>query len=224
MAVKPTAAAPASTVPFVTEQDFEREVLRSELPVLIAFSAERSAACKQIDPEIDAVARELEGKAKVVKIDVDKSKRLAASLRIQAVPMFIVIAKGRPVAGDQGLLRRNQLRELIEPFLPRAEGAVRAVELAQLIQQGQVVAVDTRDARSFSRARIPGAANLPLEEIETRLAELHMLAGAPILYCRSGDKSKELANKLADEGMPVGFLEGGFLAWEAEALPIERPE
>ncbi|MFO0763134.1 MAG: rhodanese-like domain-containing protein, partial [Byssovorax sp.] len=88
----------------------------------------------------------------------------------------------------------------------------------------QVVAVDTRDARSYERARIPGAANLPLEEIEGRLAELHMLPGEPILYCRSGDKSKELAEKLAAEGMPVGFLEGGFLAWEAEALPIERPD
>ncbi len=223
MAAKPTAAA-ASLVPTISEQDFEREVLRSELPVLIEFTADWCAPCKQVAPELDAVARELEGKAKVVKIDIDKSKRLATSLRIQAVPTFMVIHKGRPVAGDQGVLRRNQLRELIEPFLPRAEGAVRAVELAQLIQQGQVVAVDTRDARSYGRARIPGAANMPLEEIETRLAELHMFPGAPILYCRSGDKSKELANKLAADGMPVGFLEGGFLAWEAEALPIERPD
>jgi thioredoxin 1/putative thioredoxin len=223
MAAKPTAAA-ADFVPTLSEQDFEREVLRSELPVLIEFTADWCAPCKQVAPELDAVARELEGKAKVVKIDIDKSKRLATSLRIQAVPTFMVIHKGRPVAGDQGVLRRNQLRELIEPFLPRAEGAVRAVELAQLIQQGQVVAVDTRDARSYGRARIPGATNLPMEEIETRLAELHMLPGAPILYCRSGDKAKELANKLADDGMPVGFLEGGFLAWEAEALPIERPD
>jgi thioredoxin 1/putative thioredoxin len=51
-----------------------------------------------------------------------------------------------------------------------------------------------------------------------------MLPGAPILYCRSGDKTKELADKLSEGGMPVGFLEGGFLAWEAEALPIERPD
>lgn len=212
------------SVPFVSEQDFEKEILRSELPVLIDFTASWCAPCKTVAPEVEAVARDLEGKAKVVKIDIDKSKRLATSLRIQAVPTFMVIHKGRPVAGDQGVLRRNQLRELIEPFLPRAEGAVRAVELAQLIQQGQVVAVDTRDARSYGRARIPGAANMPLEEIETRLAELHMFPGAPILYCRSGDKSKELANKLAADGMPVGFLEGGFLAWEAEALPIERPD
>jgi thioredoxin len=225
MAAKTTASTPsASSIPYVSEQDFEREVLRSELPVLIDFTADWCAPCKQVAPEVEALARELEGKAKVVKIDIDKSKRIATSLRIQAVPTFMVFSKGRPVAGDQGVLRRNQLRELIEPFLPRAEGAIRAVELAQLIQQRQVVAVDTRDAHSYGRARIPGAVNLPLEEIETRLAELHMLPGEPILYCRSGDKSKELAEKLTEGGMPVGFLEGGFLGWEAEALPIERPD
>ncbi len=211
-------------LPVIAEPDFESEILRSQLPVLIEFFAERSAPSKQVAPEVEAVARELEGKAKVVRIDVDKSRRVATSLRIQAVPTFMVLHKGRPVAAEQGVLRRNQLREMLEPFLPRAEGALRAVELAQLIKEGQVVAVDTRDARSFGRARIPGAVHIPLEEIESRLAELHMLPGAPILYCRAGDKTKEMTEKLTESGMPVGFLEGGFLGWEAEQLPIERPD
>ena len=211
-------------LPVVGEQDFEREVLRSELPVLIDFYADWCAPCKTVAPEVEAVARELEGKAKVVKVDIDRAKRIATTLRIQSVPTFMVFHRGRPVAAEQGVLRRAQLRELIEPFLPRAEGAVRAGELAQLIQQRQVVAVDTREAAPFGRAHIPGAVNLPIEEIESRLAELHMLQGEPILYCRSGDKSKELAEKLAQGGVPVGFLEGGFLAWEAEQLPVERPD
>jgi thioredoxin 1/putative thioredoxin len=211
-------------LPVVAEQDFEREVLRSELPVLIDFYADWCAPCKTVQPEVEAIARELEGKAKVVKIDIDRSKRIATMLRIQAVPTFMVFARGRPVAMEQGVLRRAQLRDMLDPFLPRAEGALRAVELAQAIREGQAVAVDTRDAASYNRARIPGAANIPMEEIESRLAELHMLPGAPILYCRSGDKTKEMAEKLAEQGMPVGFLEGGFLAWEAEGLPVERPD
>src|ERR1043166_2183316 len=115
-------ASTASTVPFVTEQDFEREVLRSELPVLIEFTADWCGPCKQVAPEVEALAREVEGKAKVVKIDIDRSKRIATMLRVQAVPTFMVFFKGRPVAGDQGVLKRNKLRELVEPFLPRAEG------------------------------------------------------------------------------------------------------
>lgn len=211
-------------VPEISEQDFEREVLRSELPVLIDFTATWCGPCKTVAPEVEAVARELEGKAKVVKIDIDKSKRIAQMLRIQAVPTFMVFHRGRPVAGDQGVLKRQQLRELLDPFLPRAEGAIRPPELAQLLKEGQVVPVDTREAAAYGRARIPGAVNMPLEEIEGRLAELHMLPGAPVLYCRAGDKTKTLAAQLAESGMPVAFLEGGFLGWEAEALPIERPD
>jgi thioredoxin len=211
-------------LPVVAEQEFEREVLRSELPVLIDFYADWCAPCKTVAPEVEALARELEGKAKVVKVDIDRSKRIATSLRIQAVPTFMVFHRGRPVAAEQGVLRRNQLREMIEPFLPRAEGAIRAIELAQAMREGQAVPVDTREASSYGRARIPNAVHMPLDDIQNRLAELHMLAGAPILYCRSGDKTKEMADKLAEQGVPVGFLEGGFLAWEAEGLPVERPD
>ena len=211
-------------LPVVAEQDFEREVLRSELPVFVEFYADWCAPCKTVGPEVEALANELKGKAKFVKVDIDRSRRVATSLRIQSVPTFMVFQKGRPVAADQGVLRRAQLRELIEPFLPRAEGAIRTAELARGMQIGQVVPVDTRDPAPFTRAHIPGAVNLPLAEIEGRLAELHMLAGEPVLYCRSGDQSKDLADRLAQAGVPVTFLEGGFLAWEADGLPIERPD
>lgn len=211
-------------LPVVAEQDFEREVLQGELPVFVDFYADWCAPCKTVGPEIEALAHELQGKAKFVKVDIDRSKRIASSLRIQSVPTFMVFLKGRPVAADQGVLRRSQLRELIEPFLPRAEGALRAVELSRGLQIGQVVPVDTREASSFGRAHIPGAVHIPLAEIESRLAELHMLAGEPVLYCRSGDQTQALATKLSDAGVPIAFLEGGFLAWEAEGLSIERPD
>ena len=209
-------------VPVVSEKDFEREVIRSPIPVLVAFTAAWSAPCKVLDPVLEAYAREVEGKAKVVKVDADTAPRLADMLRVQNLPTLYVFAQGRPVNAAQGASKREQLAALMDPVLPRPEGAIKARELAQLLKERQVSAVDTREATAFGRAHIPGAINMPLEEIEGRLAELHMLGADPILYCRSGDKSKELADKLAAQGVPVGFLEGGFLHWEAEQLPIER--
>jgi thioredoxin len=210
-------------VKVVGEQDFEAEVLRSELPVLVDFMAEWCQPCKVVAPEVEALSHELEGKAKCVRVDVDRSPRLAAMLRVKSVPTLMVFAQGRPVAAEQGAVRRARLRELLEPFLPRSQGAVRPEELTQLLQQPGVVAVDTRDAASFGRAHLPHAVSMPLEHIEGRLAELAML-GVAVLYCRGGAQSKELCDKLGRDGMQVAFLEGGLLAWEAAGLPVERPE
>ena len=68
---------------------------------------------------LEAVAREVEGKAKVVRIDIDKSRRLATLLKVQQVPTFVVFMKGRPVVGEQGALRRRGLLAMLEPYLPR---------------------------------------------------------------------------------------------------------
>src|SRR5438874_516211 len=73
-------------ITWVTEREFEREILRSDLPVFIEFTADWCAPCKQIAPEVDALAREMRGKIKVVKIDIDKAPLLARELRVQSVP------------------------------------------------------------------------------------------------------------------------------------------
>jgi thioredoxin 1/putative thioredoxin len=208
----------------VTEQTFEDEILRSELPVLVEFSAEWCGPCKTVAPELRALAEDLKDKAKVVTIDVDRSPNIAREMGVQSVPTFVVFHQGRPVGGRVGALRRAQLREMIEPFLPRAAGALKPAELKQLLDRRQVVPVDTREPAAFGRAHLPKAVNIPLEDIGNRLAELHMLPGAPVLYCRSGDKTKDLAEKLANEGAPVAFLEGGILGWESAGYDLERPD
>jgi thioredoxin len=209
-------------VPYVTEREFEREVLQSELPVLMEFTADWCQPCKAIAPEVEAFARDYAGKVKVVKIDIDRSPVITQQLRVQSVPTFMVVAEGRIQDAVVGAVRRAKMQELVEPFLPRAAGAVKPPELVQLLAGRAVTAVDTRDAAAFSRARLAGAVNIPLEEIPTRLAELYMLAGQPVLYCRSGDKTKELSARLAADGTAVAFLEGGLLAWEAAGLPVQK--
>lgn len=208
----------------VSEANFEREVLMSEQPVLVEFGAEWCGPCKTVAPELKALAQELAGKAKVVTVDIDRSPMLARQLGVQSVPTFVVFHQGRPVNGKVGALRRAELRTMLEPFLPRAEGALKPEEVQQLLKAGRISTVDTREAAAFNRAHLPGAINIPFEEIDTRLAELHMLPGVPVLYCRSGDRTKELSAKLAEQGIEAAFIEGGLLGWEASGLPIERPD
>jgi thioredoxin len=215
--------APSGSIPYVTEKDFEQQVLLAETPVLVEFTAEWCQPCKAIAPEVEAFALEMEGKLQVVKVDIDACQALARQLRIQSVPTFMLFVDQRLGDAQVGALGKKQLRAMVEPFLPRSAGALKARELAMLMKEGQVVPIDVRDAAAYNRAHLPGAKSMPLEEIESRLAELFMLPGQPALYDRSGDKTKELAEKMASQGTPMAFLEGGILAWEAEGLPIERP-
>lgn len=208
----------------VTEQTFEQEVLRSELPVLVEFGAEWCGPCKMVAPELQALSTELDGKAKIVTVDIDNSPLLARELGIQSVPAFVVFHQGRPVGGRVGAMRKRELRQLVEPFLPRAAGALKPEEAGILAQQGQISLVDTREPAVFRRAHLPGAVNIPLEEIDSRLAELHMLPGAPVVYCRAGEKTKELVERLGQQGMSLSFIEGGVLGWEASGFSLERPD
>lgn len=210
-------------VPYVTERDFEQQVLLSETPVLVQFTADWCQPCKSIAPEVESFAAEMAGKVRVVRVDIDKSQTLARQLRIQSVPTFMLFVDQRLGDAQVGALGKKQLRAMVEPFLPRSAGALKPRELAELMKQGAVVAVDVRDAAAYNRAHLPGAKSMPFEELESRLAELYMLAGQPALYDRSGDKVKELAERMAEQGTPVAFLEGGILAWESEGLPVERP-
>lgn len=214
--------AASNTVPTVTEQTFEREVMGTELPVLVAFLAAWSNPCKLVEPDLVALRHELEGKAKIVRVDVDQSPMLAQEFQLKGIPAFAVVQQGRVVTAKQGMLRREQLRQLVDPFLPRSEAAIRVEDLIKLMKAERVQPIDTRDASSFARAHIPGAMHLPLAEIETKADELASTGKVPVLYDRSGLDTKGIAEKLAEQGYPVAFLEGGFLAWEIAGQSIER--
>lgn len=207
----------------VGEREFEQEVLLAESPVLVVFASDRSQACVAAMAEVEAFAKEVEGKLKIVKVDIDKAQMLARQLRLQSVPTFMLFVDQRLGDAQVGPLSRKQLHAMVEPFMPRSQGLLKARELAELIKQNVVVPVDIRDAAAFGRAHLPGARNIPEEELESRLAELFMLPGQPVLYDRTGEKSKALSEKMAAQDTPMAFLEGGILAWESEGLAVERP-
>lgn len=207
----------------VTEQDFENEVLVSEVPVMVEFGATWCGPCKVVEPELQALAQEYAGRAKVVKVDIDQSPFLARQLGIQSVPTFLVFHQGRPVTGKAGALKKAQLAELIEPLLPRAAGALKPKEVAQLLRQGHVTMVDVRPAEVYARAHIKGSISIPQAELNARVEELLDLPSSPVLYCRTGADSKAAAAELAAAGTPVAFLEGGVLGWEGDGFTLDRP-
>jgi thioredoxin 1/putative thioredoxin len=207
----------------VTDATFEREVLRSDLPVLIDLYADWCEPCKQLSPIVEEVSRELEGKLKVVKIDIDRSPMVAQSFRVQSIPMLVVMAGGQVAGHHMGLLNKQQLEQLVEPVLPAEAAEVKPQELAQLLSMKRAVPIDVREPAAYARYRIPGAKNVPAAEVVGRAKELRPADGRiRVLYARSTDEAKDLATKLRDKGIDVGFLAGGFLHWEADGLEVER--
>jgi thioredoxin len=207
----------------VSEQDFEAQVLRSELPVLVDLYADWCQPCKQLEPILQQVSNELSGKLKVVRVDVEKNQRLAQAFRVQSIPMIVLIHQGRPVDQIVGLTDKKAILALVQPVLPAAPDEVAPNDLAALLQMKRAVAVDVREAGAYARNHIPGAISLPATEIATRLAELRPTDGrVRVLYGRSTDEAKDLAAKAREGGVQVGYLSGGFLHWEAEGLGVER--
>lgn len=209
----------------VTDATFEAEVLRSDLPVLVDLYADWCQPCKQLSPLVEEVAAELEGKLKVVKIDVDQNPGIAQAFRVQSIPTLVTVQDGQVANMQPGLLPKSAILELVKPLLPADASEVKPAELSELIEAGRALAVDIRDAGSYSRTRIPGAANVPRDELKTRAAELASTDGRlRVLYDRTTDGAKESATELREAGVNVAFLEGGFLHWEADGLAVERPD
>jgi thioredoxin len=210
----------------VTEQDFEQQVLRSQLPVLVDLYADWCQPCKQLEPILNQLADELNGQLKIVRVDVERSPMLARAFRVQSIPMLVLIHGGRPVDQVVGLVDKKTLLAMLQPVLPQAPTAPDEVpppDLALLLQQKRALPVDVREASQFKRYRIPGAINIPAAELPTRAQELRPSDGrVRVLYGRGGEEGKELAAKLRESGVVVAYLAGGFLHWEAAGLEVER--
>ena len=100
-----------------TTENFEAEVLASDIPVLVDFYADWCNPCKMMGPVVAALATELEGKCKVGKCDVEANMAIAQKYRVASIPNFIVFKNGQPVANFMGAMSPDELKNKVEQTL-----------------------------------------------------------------------------------------------------------
>lgn len=101
----------------VTGKDFEGEVLKSDLPVLVDFWAEWCGPCRMVSPIVDELAEELQDKLKVVKVNVDEAQDLAGNYQVMSIPTLLLFKGGEPVEQIVGAISKDQLFEKINAKL-----------------------------------------------------------------------------------------------------------
>ena len=94
-----------------------QQIINGEKPVLVDFYATWCAPCKAMSPIVESIGKELQGKARVLKIDVDKNQTLAAQYQIQAVPTFMIFKEGRVVWKKAGGADKSTITQQILSFI-----------------------------------------------------------------------------------------------------------
>src|SRR2546423_15521828 len=101
----------------VTDQSFEQDVLKSEVPVLVDFWAEWCGPCKMLAPTVEKVAGEYEGKAKVVKLNIDDNNQVAQQYGIKGIPTLILFKNGSEADRTVGLTTKDNISRMIDRVL-----------------------------------------------------------------------------------------------------------
>lgn len=105
------AALPPASEPIEVDAALFDEIIRqAPVPVLADFWAAWCGPCRMAAPEVSALARELAGKALVLKVDTEANPGLAARYRVQSIPNFIVFREGRIVLQRAGVVPRTEMR------------------------------------------------------------------------------------------------------------------
>jgi thioredoxin 1 len=101
----------------LTDETFENEVIKSDLPVLVDFSATWCYPCKVLAPIVDEIAGDFKGRLKVVKMDVDSAQATASRLGILSVPTLMVFRQGKEVGRTMGAQPKAAIVKQLESIL-----------------------------------------------------------------------------------------------------------
>lgn len=98
----------------VSDDSFDAEVLKSEIPVLVDFWAQWCGPCKSLAPTFEKVAAKYQGKVKFLKLDVDQNESTPAKLGVRGIPTLILFKNGAVAATQVGLLNETDLGKFVE--------------------------------------------------------------------------------------------------------------
>lgn len=106
-----------SNVVQVSDADFEAQVLKSDVPVLLDFWAPWCGPCRMVAPVLDELSTEYEGKVKIVKMNVDENMDTSAKYGVRSIPTLLLFKNGEVVAQQVGALPHSQMAEFINKAL-----------------------------------------------------------------------------------------------------------
>jgi thioredoxin 1 len=100
-----------------TDENFQKEVLQSAIPVIVDFWAEWCGPCKMLLPIIDELAQEYDGRVKIGKLNVDQSPASASRYAVSTIPTLLFVKGGNVVDQQVGLLAKKALKMKIDQFI-----------------------------------------------------------------------------------------------------------
>ena len=106
-----------ATPTVVTDETFNQAVLKSDQPILVDFWAVWCGPCRMVAPLVDEIAREHEGKLKVMKLDVDDNQNTAMAYGVMSIPTLILFKNGQPVERIVGFRPKADMEKKILPHL-----------------------------------------------------------------------------------------------------------
>ena len=98
----------------LTKHNYQKEVLESEQPVLIDFWAPWCGPCRMLGPTVEELGRDLEGKVKIAKINVDEEQELAQAFRVMSIPMLAVMRGGKLISSSVSLQPKAKIMKMLE--------------------------------------------------------------------------------------------------------------
>jgi thioredoxin 1 len=101
----------------VTDQDFEKVVLQSDLPVVVDFWAPWCGPCRMVAPSLDKIAKEQAGKLVIAKVNTDEHPQWAMHFGVQGIPTMLFIANGQIVHQQVGAMPEGVLRQMVNQFM-----------------------------------------------------------------------------------------------------------